>query len=417
MTGLRRAARLAVLLLCGLTVAATFACPGARAQDAATLDISSKHYIVVDADTGEVFAQHDADAQVAMASLTKIFTSIEAIETAPGNTEITTSADDMVSSEATSMGFGPGETFTLDQLLYGMLLPSGNDAARAVARSLGAQPGDADASQSVQHFMDRLNQRLLDMGLSETHLVNPDGWGVPGHHSSARDLATFMMYAVKYPRFVSPIGTEEADIDGYDLVNTNKLIGHYAGLLGGKTGYDDDAGYCLVEVAQRDGSTMISVTLDGVAPDIWYEDNKTLLDYAFAQKAARVAAGAPITGQVLHYKDPDAAVIARGGQSGASLGAPLALAAPAAGPAAAVVHPALAAPAAAPPVSIQADGAAPQPAAAPGGVPRWLAPAAVALLLIVGSVLRAGGVGSLLRLRRPLATDADPAADAARPAV
>jgi D-alanyl-D-alanine carboxypeptidase len=257
-----------------------------------------------------------------MASLTKVFTAIEAIESAPGEIEITTTSADLVSDQASSMGFDPGETFTLQELLLGMMLPSGNDAARAIARALGAQPGDSD-EQALERFMGRLNQRLRDMGLRETTLVNPDGWGVPGHHSSAHDLAAFTMYALRYPRFVDLISTSEYETAaGYRLRNNNRLLNNYDGLVGGKTGYDNDAGWCLIEVAERDGSTMISVTLDGVAPDDWYDDNRVLLDYAFEQKAARSAAGAGAVGERVGYLDPDAALVARVARAGASLGAP-----------------------------------------------------------------------------------------------
>ena len=290
------------------------------AQEVAELRITSTHYIVVDAETGEVFAQRGADETVPMASLTKVFTAIEAIEAAPPDRQITTTADDLVGGDATQMGFGPGETYPLEDLLYGMMLPSGNDAARALARVLGAQPGDK-GEEAVARFVARANARVGAMGLTQTTLVNPDGWGVPGHHSSAHDLAVFTMYAIRYPRFVSAIGSESYRLsDGRVLTNTNKLLGTYDGLVGGKTGYDDDAGWCLIEVATRGGSTMVSVTLDGVAPDDWYDDNRVLLDYAFDQKARRQAMGLDPVGQVVGYRDPDAAVIARGVTAGASIG-------------------------------------------------------------------------------------------------
>ncbi|MDQ3779302.1 MAG: D-alanyl-D-alanine carboxypeptidase [Chloroflexota bacterium] len=298
----------------------------APAQEVPELQITSTHYIVIDADTGEVFAQRRAHESVPIASLTKIFTTIEALESASVDTEITTTEADLVGLDATYMGFGPGETFSVKDLIYGMLLPSGNDAAQALARSLGAEPGDSE-QQAVDRFLARINQRVRDMGLTETTLVNPDGWGVPGHVSSAHDLATFTMYALHYPRFVEAISTSryETASGGYVLTNTNKMLEQYEGLIGGKTGYDDDAGYCLVEVAERDGSTMISVTLDGVAPDDWYDDNRVLLDYAFAEKVARTERGAEISGERLSYLDPDAAVIVRSAAAGASLGAPVTL--------------------------------------------------------------------------------------------
>jgi D-alanyl-D-alanine carboxypeptidase len=202
-----------------------------------------------------------------------------------------------------------------------MMLPSGNDAAHAIARTIGYQQGDTD-DQAVQNFVDEMNQRIKDMGLTHTHLMNPHGLGVDGHYSTARDLAIFTMYALQYPIFRQVIGTYDyTTADGYYYVtNTNKLLNNYAGLVGGKTGYDDDAGYCLIEVATRDGSTMISVTLDGEAPDIWYEDNAALLDYAFEAKAERLASGKQISGDIVSFRDPDAAQILAESKGGSSIG-------------------------------------------------------------------------------------------------
>lgn len=294
------------------------------AQDVPELRINSKRYIVIDADTGEVFAQRAADERAAMASLTKVFTAIEAIELGEPNVLITTTENDLVSADNSMMGFAAGESFVLEDLLYGLMLPSGNDAANALARSLGAQPGDS-AEQAVQRFIDRMNTRVQNMGLTDTNLVNPSGWGVPDHYSSAHDLAVFTMYALQYPRFVELISTldHETATGGYQLRNNNRLLTMYPSLLGGKTGFDYDAGWCLIEVARRDGNTMISVTLDGIHPDDWYDDNRVLLEYAFDQKEARLAANAPISRSIVSFRDPDAATIARIATSGASLGQPM----------------------------------------------------------------------------------------------
>lgn len=317
---------LSTLLLVLVVLAAL---PGAvRAQDGAAiaestgpdLGIVSERYIVVDAETGEIYAQRGMHEQVPLASLTKIFTAIEAIEEAPGGYEITTTEDDLVNWEATQVGFGPGETFTLRDLLFGMMVESGNDAAHAIARSLGAQEGD-DAEAAVARFMERVNARIRDMGLTDTHLVNPDGWGVPGHYSSAHDIAAFTRYALRYPRFVEAISVEEFETsNGYTLINTNKMIDRWDDLLGSKTGYDDTAGYCLMQVARQGGATMIAITLDGVAPDVWYEDNRALLDYAFAARAERQAAGAGPMPLIARYLDPDAAVLQRIASAGAAVG-------------------------------------------------------------------------------------------------
>ncbi len=299
---------------------APFAAP-ASAQEVPQLQIHSKRYIVIDADTGYVFAQKNAHERVAIASLTKTFTAIEALETAPLDTKITTAQADIPPASATRMGFGPGETFTLEDLLYGMLLPSGNDAARAIARSLGHEEGDTSPQQSLDRYVGWMNQRAQDIGLKDTHLVNPDGWGVKGHYSTAWDVATWIRYAMHYPEFMKIIGTSSYTTanGAYTVTNTNKLMNEYSALLGGKTGYDDDAGWCLIEIARKDGHTMIGVTLDGIAPDDWYDDNRVLLEYGFQQTHQLAASGQAFSGDVVTYRDPGAAEIARGAQAGESV--------------------------------------------------------------------------------------------------
>ncbi len=306
-----RSIRWLLALIASVVVASLPGIASAQNNDPLGDRISSKRYIVVDVDTGEIFAQRAADEKVAIASLTKIFTTIEALERAPLDTLITTDSSDLFDANSTTMGFGPGETFTLKDLIYGMLLPSGNDAAHAIARSLGAQPGDTDPEQSVGRFVGWMNQRIANMGLTETHLVNPHGLGVPGHYSSAHDLAAFTRYALRYPFFVQVISTSEYTTSNgaYTVTNTNKVLGTDSELIGGKTGYDDDAGYCLVQVYQRARTRVVTVTLDGVAPDVWYQDDSILADYGFRQKNARLAAGTPITGELAMFRDPDAARI------------------------------------------------------------------------------------------------------------
>lgn len=297
--------------------------PAVWGQEVPELQITSKYYVVLDADTGEVFAARGMHEPVAMASLTKIFTAIEALERADLSTRITTTASDAsFDTASTTMGFGPGETLTLQDLLYGMMLPSGNDAAHAIARELGTLSAQDSDAEAVDRFVGWMNQRVRDMGLTDTNLVNPHGWGVPGHRSSVYDLAAFTRYALQYPTFVELISTPiyTTSNGAYTVTSTNKMLNTYPGILGGKTGYDDDAGYCLIEVARRGGSTMISVTLDGVAPDDWYDDNRVLLDYAFEQKAARAGGPPPAGAQFVTFRDPDAARLAANAESGGSLG-------------------------------------------------------------------------------------------------
>ena len=292
---------------------------GTSAQDVPELQINSKRYIVLDADNGNIYVQKNADEQVAIASLTKVFTAVQALEMASLDTEITTDDSDMVDpANNTYMGFGPGETYTLLDMIYGMMLPSGNDAAHAVARSLGYQEGDTP-DQSVERFVGWMNQRNADLGLTNTHLLNPTGWGVEGHYSTARDVATFVRYALTFPDLVEAMGTRSYTTDsGLTVTNTNKLLSEFDLLDGGKTGYDNDSGYCLIEFASLDDSTMISVTLDGVAPGDWYDDNRVLLNYAFDTKSEMADQNEAFSGNVASYLDPAAGQLARSAQVGGS---------------------------------------------------------------------------------------------------
>lgn len=373
------------------------------AQEVPELQINSKRYIVIDADTGEVFAQRGAHDKVAIASLTKIYTAIEALERGDLDQQITTKPSDVFDPSSTLMGFGPGETFTLRDLLYGMMLPSGNDAAHAIARALGYQEGDTD-QEAVDRFVGWMNERIRNMGLTETHLVRPDGWGVEGHYSSAHDLAAFTRYALRYPTFVELISTPvyTTSNGAYTVVTTNKLLGSYPDLLGGKTGYDEDAGYCLVEVARRDGNTMISVTLDGI-PDNgdWYDDNRVLLEYAFAQKAERIKANRPITGEIVTFRDPDAARI-------------LAMATPAVMLGATAPTPSPTAPALAQSTPMVSSGneLSSAPPSKTGSNDRLLV-----AILVVGAVILASVIGGLVKTpATPGATDSGAGASTSSPA-
>ncbi len=306
-------------LVAMFTFLAPFALPSAGAQEAEELQITSERYIVVDAATGYVFAQRGANDQVPIASLTKVFTAVQAMEMAPLDTPVTTKDSDLrapggeyFGTSGTLMGFGVDETYTLEDMLYGMLLPSGNDAANAIARSLGARPGDTD-EEAVQHFMDLLNQRIADMGLENTFLMNPHGWGVEGHYSSASDVAAFNRFITQYPKLMEMMGTGSyTTSNGYlTVANTNRSLNQYPSVEAGKTGFDLDAGYCLVNIARREETEIIAVTLDGVAPGDWYNDNATLLDYGFDQKAALANSGAEFEGDIASFVDPSVASIAR----------------------------------------------------------------------------------------------------------
>lgn len=309
----------------------------AYAQESPGLGLSSARYIVVDAETGYIYAEYNARQRVAIASVTKMFTAVQALEMASLDTVLTTKDWDLrtpdgnyFGSSGTLMGFGAGEQYTLRDLLYGMMLPSGNDAANTIARELGYQEGDTDA-EAAQRFMDLLNQRIVDMGLTDTHFMNPSGWGVDDHYSTAADVATFGRLAANYPVLMAIMGTSSyTTANGAITVsNTNRSLTEYPSVFAGKTGYDWDSGYCLINFATRtDGGTMIAVNLDGVAPGGWYSDNVSLLDYGFDQRATLVGSGNAFDGEIAAFQDPAPAEIARSTSSDASFAQSPDLAAP-----------------------------------------------------------------------------------------
>jgi D-alanyl-D-alanine carboxypeptidase (penicillin-binding protein 5/6) len=240
--------------------------------------VTARYAVVVDADTGQVLYDKSMNTPTAPASLTKIFTSIYALESSSLDRTLTVAPADLVGES--TMGLAAGDTVSLKTAFYGMLLPSGNDAAMTVASNLGAEPGDSPEA-AVARYVSWLNDMAARLGLQQTHLVNPHGLDQPGHATSAHDLAAITMFALKNAEFRTIIGTAEYNGDGFQLTQANALLGSYSGLIGGKTGITDDAGYSLVEAAQRGGHTIIAVVLDSTE-DAWYQDATTLLDYGFA---------------------------------------------------------------------------------------------------------------------------------------
>lgn len=252
-------------------------------------EISAKYAVVVDAGSGEVLYDKDMNTPTAPASLTKVFTAIAALDAANLDREVPIDQYDLV-GEA-SMGLQAGQNISLRTLLNGLLLVSGNDAAMAIARNVGALAGDTP-QQSINRFMTRVNSLSERLGLTGTHLTNPHGLDQAGHQSTARDLAAITMYALKNQDFRTIIGTPLYNREGFELYQANLLLGAYPGLIGGKTGYTETAGYCLLEAAERDGHTIIAVLLSSTK-EAWYQDATTLLDYGFETVSAPADAARP----------------------------------------------------------------------------------------------------------------------------
>ena len=271
------------------------------ATDAAASDhptIRAESAIVVDAMTGQVLFDKNASMQLPPASLTKLFTAFAALEVADLNQQMTVAPADLV-GEA-SMGLTAGEVLPFEALLYGMLLPSGNDAASTIARNLSGSSSKGTATGD-DAFMAYLNGRVSDLGLNGTRLENPHGLDQGGHVSTAYDIAKLTIYAMATePTFAQAIGASNYSRYSHQLTQTNELHTSYPGLIGGKTGVTREAGYSLMEVAERDGRRVVVVLLGSTA-DAWYADARALLDYGFT---ALAGPGAPVYGQIVFQPAP-----------------------------------------------------------------------------------------------------------------
>ena len=236
---------------------------------AAEPSIRAQSAILMDAESGRVLYELDADTRSRIASTTKIMTGLLACETLALDAEYAVPAE-AVGIEGSSMYLRAGERVTGRELLYGLMLRSGNDAAVALAILCDG---------SVERFAARMNARAAKLGMENTHFQNPNGLDEEGHFSTARDLARLARAAMKNPDFREAAGTKNASFGQRALTNHNKLLWSYPGANGVKTGYTRAAGRILVSSAERGGRLLIAVTI--CDPDDW-NDHAKLLDYGFS---------------------------------------------------------------------------------------------------------------------------------------
>ncbi len=244
---------------------------------AGAVGISAKSAIVIDADTGEIIYGKNESEKLPMASTTKIMSTLIVLEQDNLDEEFIVDSD-AIKVEGSSMGLKEGYRTTLKELCYGMMLPSGNDAANAAA---------VRVSGSVSEFVKLMNERAEEIGLKNTHFVTPSGLDdyTDDHYSTAYDMAILMKAALKNEMFKEIIGTKKMNIDFGNgnsnyLVNSNKLWSYCDGIIGGKTGFTDKAKRCLVSACERDNTTLVCVTLN--APDDW-NDQTQLYNQCFSR--------------------------------------------------------------------------------------------------------------------------------------
>lgn len=261
-----------LIKLCLITFILTFllnvetysAAPSISAQGAAVIDVTS----------GRILYEKNANQKLPIASLTKIMTAIVAIE--EGNlTDKVKTGKNAVGAEGSSIYLRLGEELSLEDMLYGLMLRSGNDAAIAIAEHVGG---------SVNGFSYMMNEKARYIGLSSSNFVNPHGLDHPEHYSTARDLALLTAYALKNPIFQKIVSTQmkTAPLEGFDWdrkwFNKNKMLRTYPGANGVKTGFTRIAKRCLVSSATR-GERQIAVVVLNDGND--WRDSANLLDYGF----------------------------------------------------------------------------------------------------------------------------------------
>ena len=261
---------------------------------------SARAAILMDGESGRVLYEYNADAPMLIASITKIMTAVVALEHGLLGDVYTVVPEDW--AEGSSMYLTAGESLTLEELLYGLMLSSGNDAALAVARCV---------SGSVEAFVEEMNAKAKELGMSNTSFANPNGLDDAAHYSTARDMAVLTAYALQYAAFVRIVSTQSITIGQRTFTNHNKLLGWYEGCIGVKTGYTKAAGRTLVSAARRDGQTLVAVTLsDG---NDW-QDHTALLDYGFSTfpRRAVLAAGEEICSLPVRGGTEDSVALAAG---------------------------------------------------------------------------------------------------------
>ena len=281
------------------------------AAEAQEISVSAQSAVLLSADTGAVLYEKDADLQLSMASTTKIMTALLALEEAERSDDpVVSVTEEMVAVEGSSMGLQAGNELTLTNLAAGMLLASGNDAANAAALFL---------SGTQEKFADRMNRRAEELGMKNTHFVTPSGLDDEEHYSTAYDMALLAMEALKNESFRRLCSSSTYQVTFQEpeqkvsYTNHNKLLRFYDGCIGVKTGFTKKSGRCLVSAAERDGVTLIAVTLN--APDDW-NDHMAMLDYGFSQMKCVSFDGSDFSAEISLVGAEQQSIRVRGGQGG-----------------------------------------------------------------------------------------------------
>ena len=243
------------------------------------LDIPCRNAILISIDTGDILYEKEPDAEVPMASITKIMTlllTLEAVEAGKiSMTDIVPISEHAFNMGGSQIWLEPGEQFTLDELIKAICVCSANDAAVAVAEFVGG-------SEPV--FAEMMNARAAELGMTHTRFVNACGLDAEGHYSSARDVAVMSLALLRHPKILEYSGIWMDTLRGGEtqLTNTNKMLKSYAGITGLKTGTTNGAGVCISASAVRDGMGLLAVVLGSPSSKERFASATAMLDYGFA---------------------------------------------------------------------------------------------------------------------------------------
>lgn len=256
-------------------------------------NLTARAALLMDASTGRILYQKEADLRLPPASTTKVMTAILTLESGHKLTESLTVSKDATRLPATKLYLRPGQTMSIEELLYGIMLASANDASVVLAEGI---------SGSVESFAEQMTKKAHELGAINSNFTNPHGLTAPDHYSTARDLAILFRYAMRNALFREIVQTKFSSVNSTALVrkkvvprrisvrNHNRLLWDFDGALGGKTGYTVAAQKCFVGAVQRNGVTLI-VSILG-ARDQW-GDTKRLLAYGFDNYESLKAAPPP----------------------------------------------------------------------------------------------------------------------------
>ncbi len=256
-----------------------------RVEKEAEFQVAAKGAVLMDASSGQVLFAQDAKEELPPASVTKVMTMLLLLEGCE-NKRISMKDVVTVSENAASMGgsqmyLEPGEKHTVEELMMGIAMVSANDACVAMAEHLCG---------SVEMFVEKMNHRASELGMKHSNFVNTNGLPVANHYSSAYDIAIMTRELLQHKASHELLTREQAVVQvglpgkekEFELINTNKLLKQYEGAIGVKTGFTQDAMYCLSAAAERNGTRLIAVVLGSETSTVRFDEAKKLLDYGFS---------------------------------------------------------------------------------------------------------------------------------------